>query len=135
MRLFIIPLVLLPVCANAGERTPARGDSARTRSSIQGPGVAPEPLDPAYRQYWSDQCRRERDFGFTQSPDCRHPAYVGDQYGYGPGPGSGYGGRHVPGYPPAPDIVIINRGGTVVLSPPGRNEPPRRGGSMGGWSR
>lgn len=115
----------------AGDRTPGRGDSARTPSNIQGPVAAPEPIDPASQRYWSDKCRRERESILSGSPDCRHPAYMGNSGVYGGG--YGYPTPYYPGYRPAPETVIINRGDTVVLPPREDEQQPRRGGSLGTW--
>ncbi|MGE5155106.1 MAG: hypothetical protein ACM3ST_13960 [Bdellovibrio bacteriovorus] len=101
--------------AEAGEPSQARGERSRSYSTIQGPPAVVEPRDPAYRQYWSDGCRREREFGYTASPNCQLPAYSG--WGRGS------------------DTVIINRGGTVLVPQGGYQAPPRQGGSLGGWRR
>lgn len=119
----------------AGERTRPSGDSSRGRIGASAP--APQHPDPAVNQYWSDRCVREREFGYTSSANCRHPAYNGSGYGFGPGYGYGYGSGGDPG------TVIINRGGTVVIERPGHNRPdrpdrderPPRRGSIGGWGR
>lgn len=145
MRLLLICLLLISsVSVSAGsERTHGRGDTSRGHSSFGSPSAAPEPRDPAVRQYWSDQCRQERDFGMIQSPNCRHPAYIGDGRGWGGDPGFGFG----PGFRTAPETVIINRGGTVVLPQGGGgrwsgrddwrggNRPSNSGGSLSGWGR
>jgi len=120
-----IPLMSLALAAQAGEPPQSRSERSRSYSTIQGPPAAAEPRDPAYRQFWSDGCRREREFGYTSSPNCQHPAYSG--WGYGPD-SVGRRGR-------GRDTVIINQGGTIILPQGGYQEPPRQGGSLGGWRR
>jgi hypothetical protein len=74
--------------AQAGER------SSGGFSNIQGgPPPAVQPRNPADAQYWSDACKKERDYGMTQSANCRNPAYSGGGRGYGSGYNnrSGYG--------------------------------------------
>lgn len=126
VRLLWIPLMTAAFLAEAGEPPQPRGERSRSYSSIQGPPAVAPPRDPAYRQYWSDGCRREREFGYTASPNCQHPAYSG--WGQGSHRG-GHRGRH------GPDTVIINRGGTVIVPRGGHQAPPRQGGSLGGWQR
>ncbi len=125
IRLLWIPLMSLALLAQAGDPSQSRSERSRSYSAIQGPPAAAAPRDSASRQYWSDGCRREREFGYTVSPNCQHPAYSG--WGYGPDRG-GHRGR-------GPDTVIINQGGTVVVPPGGYQAPPRQGGSLGGWRR
>jgi hypothetical protein len=120
-----IPLMSLALVVQAGKPSPSWDERSRDDSAIQGPPAAAEPRDPAYRQYWSDGCRRERAFGYTSSPDCQHPAYSG--WGYGPDLGSRWGR--------GPDTVIINRGGTIIVPQGGYQAAPRQGGSLGGWRR
>ena len=98
IRLLWILLMSLALVAQAGEPSQSRSERSRSYSTIQGPPAAAEPRDPAYRQYWSDGCRRERDFGYTASANCQHPAYSG--WGRDPDWGSRRGR--------GPDTVIIN---------------------------
>lgn len=121
-----IPLMSIVCVALAGQSSsPPTPDRSRPYAAIQGPPASPEPRDPAYRQYWSDGCRREREFGYTQSPNCQHPAYSGR------GSDRDWGRRR----PHGPPTVIINRGGTVVVPQGGHRAPSHRSGSMGGWGR
>lgn len=131
----------------AGERSRPSGDTSRGRIGASAP--APQHPDPAVEQYWSDRCVREREFGYTSSANCRHPAYNGSGYGYGYGPGYGYGYGSGDGYGYGygyggdRGTVVINRGGTVVIQRPGpppqhrpdRDDGPPRRGSIGGWGR
>lgn len=120
-----IPLMGLALLAQAGDPSQSGTDRSRSDSTIQGPPAPAEPRDPAYRQYWSDGCQREREFAYTASPNCQHPAYSG----WGPGPDRG--GRRGRG----PDTVIINQGGTLAVPQGGYQAPSRQGGSLGGWRR
>lgn len=95
------PILLLFLLAASpvvgGERSAPGASSARTYATPRG-GELPRALDPAVEQYWSDACRRERDFGMTTSPNCHHPAYTGGGYGYGPGRPPRHPGHDWPGH-------------------------------------
>lgn len=145
MRWLMIALSLWVLAAQAGERNRPQMSTSRAqpevseppgqeRPAIQGssPGhLGPESADPAVRAYWSDGCRREREFGYTTSPNCHHPAYTGG-YGFGPPPGPrGHGGAWPgAGWGRGPDTVIINRGGTVIVPHGGVEQPIYRGGAL-----
>jgi hypothetical protein len=151
MRWLMVAMSLCILSVEAGERARPKSDTSRDRTevterpgagfSIQGtPGAQHRgmaPSDPAVDAYWSDGCRREREFGYTTSPNCHHPAYTGDGYGprRGPpwGPWGDGGGWSGPGW--GPDTVIINRGGTVIVPRGGVEQPIQRGGALGGYRR
>lgn len=153
MRWFMMALSLWVLAVQAGERTRPQISTSRAQPevserpgqglSIQGaPGAdhrGIESADPAVRAYWSDGCRREREFGYTTSPNCHHPAYTGGGHVYGPrlGPrGGGWpGARWGRGPNGHPDTVIINRGGTVIVPRGGAEQPIHRGGALRGYRR